>query len=117
MADNGDKATKPVTLVSFGASRCVCSFKATQLTLAPADVDGTLMESIGQKSNQLHRQSFAHAFKTVFDADTHIDVVQHHGSTDPLICIKVLVHYGIPKDEVRHEQPLAPCIAVQPTEK
>jgi len=31
----------------------------------------------------------------VFNLDTDIDVVQHHGSTDPLILVKVLVHHGI----------------------
>jgi hypothetical protein len=39
-------------------------------------------------------------FKKVFNLDTNIDVVKHHGSTDPLIIIKVLEHHGIPKEEV-----------------
>jgi hypothetical protein len=34
-------------------------------------------------------------------SDTHIDIIPHHGGTDPLIAIKVLEHHGIPKAEVR----------------
>jgi hypothetical protein len=37
----------------------------------------------------------------VFGLDTNIDVVEHHGSTDPLIVLKVLEHHGIPKEQVR----------------
>lgn len=37
----------------------------------------------------------------VFDVDTNIDVIKHHGSTDPLILVSVLAHHGIPHDEVR----------------
>jgi hypothetical protein len=36
----------------------------------------------------------------VFQLDTTIDVVEHHGSTDPLIILKVLEHHGIPQAEV-----------------
>lgn len=54
-----------------------------------ADVDGTLIESDGDKANWLHKEAFKHGFKTVFGLDTHIDVVKHHGGTDPLLILKV----------------------------
>lgn len=63
-------------------------------------MDGTLIHSVGQHANKLHKDAFAHGFKSVFGLDTHIDVVHHHGSTDPLIVIKVLQHHGIPKEQV-----------------
>lgn len=59
------------------------------------DVDGTLIRSVGNNANRLHREAFSAAFKEVFGLDTHIDVVHHHGSTDPLILLKVVVHHGI----------------------
>lgn len=37
----------------------------------------------------------------VFNLDTNIDVIHHHGSTDPLILVKVLTHaHGIDKETV-----------------
>lgn len=36
----------------------------------------------------------------MFGLDTHIDIIPHHGGTDPLIAIKVLEHCGVPKAEV-----------------
>jgi hypothetical protein len=41
------------------------------------------------------------ALKQVFDVDTNIDVIKHHGSTDPLILVSVLAHHGIPHDQVK----------------
>jgi hypothetical protein len=36
----------------------------------------------------------------VFGIDTHIDTIQHHGATDPLVLIRVLMEvHSIPKDE------------------
>ena len=32
--------------------------------------------------------------------DTDIDVIKHHGSTDPLILVGILMHHGIAKEEV-----------------
>lgn len=37
----------------------------------------------------------------IFGIDTDIDVVKHHGSTDPLILVAVLMHHGVTKEEVR----------------
>eukprot|EP00882_Tetradesmus_deserticola_P012779 GHRQ01013544.1.p1 GENE.GHRQ01013544.1~~GHRQ01013544.1.p1 ORF type:complete len:200 (+),score=91.15 GHRQ01013544.1:56-655(+) len=76
------QTTKPVTLVSF-------------------DVDGTLIHSTGKDANKLHKECFSAGFKEVFGLDTHIDIVPHHGGTDPLIVIKVLEHHGIPKAEAQ----------------
>ncbi|EFN54995.1 hypothetical protein CHLNCDRAFT_134806 [Chlorella variabilis] len=68
-------------------------------TLISFDVDGTLIHSVGQRANFLHKQAFSAAFKQVFELDTHIDVVKHHGSTDALILLHVLVHHGVPLEE------------------
>mgnify|MGYP001806859722 CR=1 FL=1 len=65
-----------------------------------SDVDGTLIHSIGKEANKLHKECFTAGFKEVFGLDTNIDVVEHHGSTDPLIVLKVLEHHGIPKEQV-----------------
>ena len=61
-------------------------------------MDGTLIRSKGQDANKLHKEAFSYAFKEVFDVDTHIDVVSHHGSTDPLILVKVMEFHGVPKE-------------------
>jgi len=39
-------------------------------------------------------------FKEVFGIDTNIDVISHHGGTDPLIAVKVMMHHGIEKQQV-----------------
>lgn len=70
-----------------------------------ADVDGTLIRSRGTDANKLHKESFQHAFLHVFGIDTNIDVVPHHGSTDPLILVKVLEYHGIPKKEAMEKLP------------
>jgi phosphoglycolate phosphatase len=65
-----------------------------------ADVDGTLIRSVGEDSNVVHKDAFKHAFLEVFGLDTHIDKLQHHGGTDPLILVKVLqVIHDIPKEK------------------
>eukprot|EP01023_Acetabularia_acetabulum_P045717 TRINITY_DN4646_c1_g1_i4.p2 TRINITY_DN4646_c1_g1~~TRINITY_DN4646_c1_g1_i4.p2 ORF type:complete len:272 (-),score=45.42 TRINITY_DN4646_c1_g1_i4:41-856(-) len=71
------------------------SYKANMATLISFDVDGTLIHSIGQNANKLHKDAFKHALLEVFNIDTHIDVIPHHGSTDPLILLAVLEHHGI----------------------
>ncbi|KAG6523719.1 hypothetical protein ZIOFF_013596 [Zingiber officinale] len=70
------------------------------------DIDGTLIRSTGSSSNHLHRQAFAHAFLQVFGLqDATIDVVQHHGQTDPLILVNAAIHYGVPPDVARERLP------------
>ncbi|KAL6779565.1 hypothetical protein ACKKBG_A12780 [Auxenochlorella protothecoides x Auxenochlorella symbiontica] len=73
--------------------------------LVSFDVDGTLIKSIGARANQLHREAFTAAFKQVFGIDTTIDVIPHHGSTDTLILVAVLVVHGIPKAEAMASLP------------
>lgn len=63
------------------------------------DVDGTLIRSLGDNANKLHKRAFSHGFKSVFGLDTDIECVRHHGSTDPLIILAVLEHHGVPRDE------------------
>ncbi|GAB4819077.1 hypothetical protein N2152v2_006123 [Parachlorella kessleri] len=75
-------------------------------TLISFDVDGTLIHSVGEHANRLHKEAFTAAFKQVFNFNTSIDVIQHHGSTDPLILIKVLTDaHGIDKDQAMAKLP------------
>ena len=60
-------------------------------TLVTFDVDGTLVRSVGAGANALHKSSFAAACAKCFQIDTDIDRIQHHGGTDPLILMKLLV--------------------------
>jgi phosphoglycolate phosphatase-like HAD superfamily hydrolase len=68
-------------------------------TLVSFDVDGTLIRTVGSDANKLHKQAFSAAWREVFGIETNVDVIQHHGNTDPLILIRVLQHHGIPKTE------------------
>lgn len=92
----------PVAQVARSCSRPVCPAAAAtgrmKTTLISFDVDGTLIRSVGHDANKLHKEAFSAAFKEVFDIDTTIDVVPHHGSTDPLILVKVLGFHGISKE-------------------
>lgn len=63
------------------------------------DIDGTLVRAVGNHTNRLHKGAFSYAFKQVFGIDGTIDAIHHHGSTDPLVCVNTLFHYGIPKEE------------------
>eukprot|EP00192_Tetraselmis_astigmatica_P019213 CAMPEP_0117651544 /NCGR_PEP_ID=MMETSP0804-20121206/2151_1 /TAXON_ID=1074897 /ORGANISM="Tetraselmis astigmatica, Strain CCMP880" /LENGTH=253 /DNA_ID=CAMNT_0005457533 /DNA_START=58 /DNA_END=819 /DNA_ORIENTATION=+ len=74
-------------------------------TLISFDVDGTLIRSVGEKANHLHKEAFSYCFKAVFGIDTHIDTIQHHGGTDPLIIMKVLENSGIAGEEVMERLP------------
>lgn len=66
-------------------------------------MDGTLIESVGQDSNRLHKDAFTAAFRKVFNIDTHIDVIKHHGGTDPLVLMRVLMEvHGISKEQCMH---------------
>ncbi|CAM6095374.1 unnamed protein product [Calypogeia fissa] len=67
-----------------------------QRMLITFDVDGTLMQSTGENANLLHKKAFSYAFKEVFGIDGNIDVIKHHGSTDPLVLINTLEFYEIP---------------------
>ena len=69
-------------------------------TLISFDVDGTLITSTGKDANRLHKQAFAHAWKAVFNAEWDIDTIQHHGSTDPLILVRLAEHHGVSKETV-----------------
>lgn len=63
-------------------------------------MDGTLIESVGADSNMLHKEAFSEAFKKVFDIDTHIDIIKHHGGTDPLVLMRVLMEaHGVSKEQ------------------
>ncbi|XP_021747870.1 uncharacterized protein LOC110713729 [Chenopodium quinoa] len=72
--------------------------KETKRVLITFDIDRTFIRSTGPNSNHLHRQAFSHALLQVFGIDGTIDVIQHHGSTDPAILVNTLVHYGIPSE-------------------
>lgn len=63
------------------------------------DVDGTLIHTVGKDANKLHKLAFQEAWRACFQIDTTLDVIQHHGLTDPLILIKVLQHHGIPTEK------------------
>ena len=78
---------------------------AQQKTLISFDVDGTLIHSVGQDSNKLHKEAFSAGFRDVFGLETNIDVVPHHGSTDPLILVKVLEFHGIPHADAMAKLP------------
>ena len=94
-------------------------------TLITFDVDGTLIRTVGTDSNRcilwawppvspllclqckrhmgccrLHKEAFAHAWRNVFDLETDIDTMKHHGLTDPLILVSMLEHHGTPHSEV-----------------
>lgn len=69
------------------------------------DVDGTLVRSLGENANKLHKEAFAEAFKQVFGLDTTIDVIEHHGSTDGLILVRVVEFHGIDKKKAMEKLP------------
>jgi len=69
-------------------------------TVITFDVDGTLIRATGADANKLHKDAFAFAMNEVFGIDTTIDVVHHHGFTDPLVLIAVLEHHGVDKAQV-----------------
>ncbi|GLI60029.1 hypothetical protein VaNZ11_002094, partial [Volvox africanus] len=83
----------------------IMSTSSSPITVVSFDVDGTLIHSVGTEANKLHKAAFSYGFKAVFGLDTHIDVIAHHGSTDPLIIIKVLEHHGISKAEAMAKLP------------
>ena len=74
-------------------------------TLLTFDVDGTLIRAVGDSANKLHKDAFAHAMRVVFDLDTNIDVIKHHGSTDQLVLADVLRHHGVDETRVWEAMP------------
>ncbi|XP_043704575.1 uncharacterized protein LOC122654515 [Telopea speciosissima] len=74
--------------------------------LVTFDVDGTLIRSTGPSSNRLHRRAFSHAFLHVFGIEGTIDVIEHHGQTDPAVIMNTLVHYGVPSDVASEKLPV-----------
>jgi hypothetical protein len=63
------------------------------------------MQSTGPRSNSLHRRAFSAAFLQVFGVEGSIDVIKHHGSTDPLIILNTLEYYGIPQETAAPKLP------------
>ena len=78
---------------------------ASGITLLTFDVDGTLIRAVGVRANKLHKDAFAHAMRVVFDLDTNIDVIKHHGSTDQLVLADVLRHHGVDETRVWEAMP------------
>ncbi|KAG0571833.1 hypothetical protein KC19_VG046800 [Ceratodon purpureus] len=72
-----------------------------RLVLITFDVDGTLIRSIGDKANHLHKRAFAHAFLEVFGISGNCDVLPCHGKTDQMIILDSLEYYGIPRPRVQ----------------
>eukprot|EP00798_Chlamydomonas_sp_ICE-L_P001639 gene1639-33030_t len=98
--------SRPLAIRSTRSQSIRSKAMSDEIVLVSFDVDGTLIESVGEQANKFHKRSFSHGFKTVFDIDTTIDVVQHHGSTDPLIVVKVMEHHGLSREEVMAKLPL-----------
>jgi hypothetical protein len=46
-----------------------------RLILITFDVDGTLIRSLGDRANHLHKRAFAHAFLEIFGVNGHCDVL------------------------------------------
>ena len=65
--------------------------------LVTFDVDGTLCRSVGEDANQMHKAAFRHAHVAVFGpvADVSIDIIRHHGCTDPMVSARTLGAVGI----------------------
>ena len=78
-----------MTLTGMVPPRC------STASLAQLSVDSALPHC------RLHKEAFNHAWRTVFNLDTDIDSMKHHGLTDPLILVSMLEHHGTPRQEVR----------------
>jgi len=61
------------------------------------DIDGTLIKG----DNKKHRLSFCYAFKKVYELDTTIDIIDHHGKTDKQIILEVLKKKGLDEQRIR----------------
>lgn len=60
------------------------------------DIDKTLIS--GSRS---HRKAFSDAFKIVYEIDTTIDIINHHGMTDQQIIIEVLKKNGLSEEKIK----------------
>lgn len=56
------------------------------------DVDGTLLST---KLNRVHRDSFAHAFESVYGFTANIDEIPHQGKTDRGIILEICARHGV----------------------
>lgn len=106
-ATTGSILSPRLPVVPVAIARCTRRAASGRMktTLISFDVDGTLIRSVGQDANKLHKEAFSAALKEIFDLDTTIDVVPHHGSTDPLILVKVLGFHGISKEMAMERLP------------
>lgn len=64
--------------------------------LALFDIDSTLI-----KSSNGHKKAFSEAFKKVYNVDTNIDIINHHGMTDQQIIIEVLTKNGLSEQKIK----------------
>jgi hypothetical protein len=63
-------------LPSSSASERASERAMARRVLITFDVDGTLMQSTGPRSNSLHRRAFSAAFLQVFGVEGSIDVIK-----------------------------------------
>lgn len=70
------------------------------------DVDGTLIK----KGYKGHNEAFSVAFRKVYNVDTSIDIIEHHGMTDQQVIIEVLKKNGLEEKAVRPK--LKECMEV-----
>lgn len=64
-----------------------------RLILITFDVDGTLIRSVGDRANHLHKRAFAHSFLEVFGVNGHCDVLPV-GIPSMLLLLDFRLHYG-----------------------
>jgi phosphoglycolate phosphatase len=67
------------------------------------DIDGTLLKG----STRVHRDAFAHAFRSVYGLPLSLDEVQAAGRTDRWLLHEVLRRHGMPEAEVDARMPEA----------
>jgi phosphoglycolate phosphatase-like HAD superfamily hydrolase len=75
--------------------------------LVTFDVDGTLVRSTGADANYFHKEAFRRAHVAVHGhrADISIDVIKHHGCTDPMVSARTLGAAGINAEEAAAKWP------------
>ena len=92
------RATPPGTL-THPTRVSVCSrprAAVARASIVTFDVDGTLVRSVGDDANKLHKEAFAEGLKVLgIDDQRGIDVIEHHGSTDGLILVRTAHFHGI----------------------